>query len=72
MSVFSDEQLVRLKKDIVTVERTGDCVHMLVLPMKALVERLEAAEKCIKHLQHICGFGCAEADFEAWRKMAGK
>lgn len=60
---FTDKDLDGLK--------TADVSFHLIGPRKrdALVQRLQAAEACAEHLQHITG-GCVLV--EIWKKEAGK
>jgi len=65
---FTNEDLKRLKEQV-----TPDIHGMIHLPMspdmtKALIDRLEKAEKCIIPEELI---GSREADYKAWLKSKG-
>lgn len=73
---FTDEDLKQLKDDIEKTEKSGDCIHILTPHLKALLARLEAAERNMGGHSEKCSKEqclCSKKDRElAWRKLAGK
>jgi len=73
---FSDSDLERLKDQLKRNDPADNFTS--IETMKALLARLEAAERICEGIQNLCenhpefSKGQAVTDLEAWRKAAGK
>jgi hypothetical protein len=71
---FTDDDLKRLKFFCINGRMIDKVPPQLVYDIEGIIARLEAAEKCLHHVEFYWPKGEAklESDLVAWRKAAGK